>query len=190
MARQDSGFVLMYHSLRSNNYQAEESETWIGEWLAQHPDRRDEMVVATKYAEDWKTYSGPHLTHSNYGGNSAKSLHISVAASLKKLQTTYIDLLYVHFWDYTATVEEVMTSLNVLINQGKVLYLGISNTPAWVVVKCNEFARRHGLRPFSVYQGRWSAADRDLERDVVPMCKAEGMAIAPWGALGGGYFKP
>lgn len=148
------------------------------------------MVIATKYAEDWKTYSGPHLTQSNYGGNSAKSLHISVAASLKKLQTTYIDLLYVHFWDYTATVEEVMTSLNVLVNQGKVLYVGICNTPAWVVVKCNEFARQHGMRPFSVYQGRWSAAERDLERDVVPMCKVEGMAIAPWGALGGGYFKP
>lgn len=158
--------------------------------MAQYPDRRDEMVIATKYAEDWKTYSGPHLIQSNYGGNSAKSLHISVAASLKKLRTTYIDLLYVHFWDYTATVEETMTSLNILVSQGKVLYLGICNTPAWVVVKCNEFARQRGLRPFSVYQGRWSAAERDLERDIIPMCKAEGMAIAPWGALGGGYFKP
>lgn len=158
--------------------------------MSKHPHRRDEMVIATKYAEDWKTWTAPHLIQSNYGGNSAKSLHISVEASLKKLQTTYIDLLYVHFWDYTASVEEVMTSLNVLVNQGKVLYLGISNTPAWVVVKCNGFARSHGMRGFSVYQGRWSAADRDLERDILPMCKAEGMALAPWGVLGGGYFKP
>ena len=147
------------------------------------------MVIATKYAEDWKTYSGPELIQSNYGGNSAKFLHMSVAASLKKLQTDYIDLLYVHFWDYTTSVEETMTSLNVLINQGKVLYLGICNTTAWVTVKCNEFARRHGMRPFSVYQGTWSAADRDLEREIVPMCKCESMAIAPWGVLGGGYFK-
>ncbi|KAK5062591.1 hypothetical protein LTR84_004664 [Exophiala bonariae] len=173
----------------SNNYQAEQSEAWIGEWMAKYPHRRDEMVIATKYAEDWKTYTGPHLLQSNYGGNSAKSLHISVEASLKKFQTTYLDLLYVHFWDYTASVEEVMTSLNILVNQGKVLYLGISNTPAWIVVKCNEFARRHGMRGFCVYQGRWSAADRDMERDILPMCKAEGMAVAPWGALGGGYFK-
>ncbi|KPI40092.1 Norsolorinic acid A [Cyphellophora attinorum] len=173
----------------SNNYQAEQSEAWIGEWLSQQPDRRDEIVIATKYAEDWKTHSGPSLQQSNYGGNSAKSLHISVQASLKKLQTTYIDLLYVHFWDYTAMVEEVMSSLNVLVTQGKVLYLGICNTPAWVVVKCNAFARSHGMRGFSVYQGRWSAADRDLEREIVPMCMSEGMGIAPWGVLGGGYFK-
>jgi aryl-alcohol dehydrogenase-like predicted oxidoreductase len=156
----------------------------------QAPHRRDEMDIATKFAEDWKTYSGPDLLQSYYGGNSAKSLHVSVAASLQKLQTTYIDLLYVHFWDYTASVEEVMTSLNILVNQGKVLYLGVSNTPAWIVVKCNEFAKSRGLQGFSVYQGRWSAADRDVERDILPMCKVEGMALAPWGVLGNGYFKP
>ena len=83
-----------------------------------------------------------------------------------------------------------MTSLNNLVVSGKVLYLGISDTPAWVVAKCNDHAREHGLRQFSVYQGRWSAAERDFERDIIPMCKVEGMAIAPWGALGGGYFKP
>ncbi|PVH71902.1 Aldo/keto reductase [Cadophora sp. DSE1049] len=173
----------------SNNYQSEESETWIGEWMAKTPHRRDEMVIATKYAEDWKTYSDPNLQQSNYGGNSTKSLHLSIAASLAKLQTTYVDLLYVHFWDYTTSIEEVMMSLNVLVNQGKVLYLGISNTPAWIVVKCNEFARAHSMKGFSVYQGQWSAATRDLERDIVPMCRAEGMGLAPWGVLGNGYFK-
>ncbi|KAE8410718.1 NADP-dependent oxidoreductase domain-containing protein [Aspergillus pseudocaelatus] len=147
-----------------------ESETWIGEWMKDSPNRRDKMVISSKYAEDWKTYSGPEL--------------------IQKLQTTYIDLLYVHFWDYISTAEEMMISLNVLVNQGKVLYLGICNTPAWVVVKCNEFARRHGMRPFSVYQGWRSAADRDLERDILPICKAEGIAVARWGLLRGGYFKP
>jgi aryl-alcohol dehydrogenase-like predicted oxidoreductase len=82
-----------------------------------------------------------------------------------------------------------MQSLNHLVVAGKVLYLGISDTPAWVVSKANEYARNHGLRQFSVYQGLWSAGRRDFERDIIPMTKAEGMGIAPWGALGGGKFK-
>lgn len=82
-----------------------------------------------------------------------------------------------------------MQSLNVLIQQGKVLYLGASDMPCWIVAKCNQYARDHGLRPFVVYQGRWSAANRDFERDILMMSHAEGMALAPWGALGGGKFK-
>jgi aryl-alcohol dehydrogenase-like predicted oxidoreductase len=84
---------------------------------------------------------------------------------------------------------ELMHSLNNLVVAGKVLYLGISDAPAWVVSKANEYARWHGLRQFSVYQGKWSAASRDLERDIIPMCRAEGMSITPWGALGGGKFR-
>lgn len=90
----------------------------------------------------------------------------------------------------TTGVEELMQSLNHLVQSRQVLYLGISDTPAWFVVKANEYARHHGLRPFSVYQGKWSAAERDFERDIIPMCMDQGMALAPWGALGGGYFKP
>jgi aryl-alcohol dehydrogenase-like predicted oxidoreductase len=82
-----------------------------------------------------------------------------------------------------------MHSLNYLVQAGKVLYLGISDSPAWVVSKANQYARDHGLRQFSVYQGRWSAASRDFERDIIPMARDEGMALAPWGSLGGGMFK-
>ena len=82
-----------------------------------------------------------------------------------------------------------MQSLNNMVNQGKVLYLGVSDTPAWIVSKCNEYARQNGMRQFSVYQGRWSAEHRDFERDIIPMCREEGMGLAPWGALGGGKFK-
>lgn len=82
-----------------------------------------------------------------------------------------------------------MQSLNTLVNQGKILYLGVSDTPAWIVSKANQYARDHGLRQFVVYQGRWNAADRDFERDILPMAEAEGMALAPWSALGGGKFK-
>jgi len=82
-----------------------------------------------------------------------------------------------------------MQSLNHLVTSGKVLYLGVSDTPAWVVSKANEYARQNGLRQFSVYQGHWSAATRDFEREIIPMVKAEGMSLAPWGALGRGKFK-
>ena len=82
-----------------------------------------------------------------------------------------------------------MQSLNTLVLQGKVLYLGISDCPAWFVTKANAYARQHGLRPFSVYQGRYSAQQRDLERDIIPMCRHEGMAIQAFGTLGGGNFK-
>lgn len=82
-----------------------------------------------------------------------------------------------------------MQSLNQLVLAGKVLYLGVSDTPAWVVAKANEYARNHGLRQFSVYQGLWSAATRDFEREIIPMTKDEGMGLAPWGALGSGRFK-
>lgn len=82
-----------------------------------------------------------------------------------------------------------MQSLNNLVTQGKVLYLGISDTPAYVVAKANAYARQHGLRPFSIYQGRYSAQARDLEREIIPMCRDEGMAIHAWGVLAMGQFK-
>lgn len=83
-----------------------------------------------------------------------------------------------------------MHSLHHLVAAGTVLYLGVSDTPAWVVAKANEYARAHSLTPFVVYQGLWNVARRDLEREVIPMCEAEGMGIAPWSSLGGGKFKP
>lgn len=181
---------LLRHNQTANNYQSEESETWIGEWMASKPHLRDEMVVATKYTTCFTAYQGyENRIHSNSAGNGTKSLHVSVHASLRKLQTNYIDILYVHWWDFGTSIEELMQSLNILVQQGKVLYLGISDTPAWIVSKANQYARDHGLKQFVVYQGKWSAADRDFERDIMQMCAAEGMGIAPWNALGGGNFK-
>ncbi|KXL49030.1 hypothetical protein M433DRAFT_2701 [Acidomyces richmondensis BFW] len=172
----------------ANNYQGEESETWIGEWM-QKRGNRDEMVIATKFTTGFRTKDAHEKIKSNFQGNHSKSLKISVERSLKKLQTDYIDLLYVHWWDFTTSPAELMNSLHNMVVNGKVLYLGVSDTPAWLVVKCNDYARFHGLTQFSVYQGHWSAAFRDFERDIIPMCEAEGMGIAPWGALGRGMFK-
>lgn len=123
-----------------------------------------------------------------------------VEDSLKKLRTNYIDLLYVHWWDYSTSIPELMQSLNDLVKSGKVLYLGISDTPgtsspishryysisyvadyggfaAWIVSQANEYARHHGLAQFVVYQGLWNLGVRDLERDVIPMARANGMSI-------------
>lgn len=174
----------------ANNYQSEESETWIGEWMASRKNR-DQIVLATKFTTAYPApgNSTTPKIMANYQGQHTKSIHLSVEASLKKLQTSYIDLIYIHWWDFTTSIPEVMQSLNHLVAQGKVMYLGISDTPAWVVSKANQYARDHNLRQFSIYQGQWSAADRDFERDIIPMCRDEGMALAPWGALGGGQFK-
>jgi len=172
----------------ANGYQNEQSEAWIGEWL-EKTGRRDEFVIATKFTSGYKNQTKSDAIRVGFAGNSRKSLHVSVEDSLKKLRTSYIDLLYVHWWDYTVGVDELMQGLNHLVQSGKVLYLGISDTPAWVVAKANQYARDHGLSPFVVYQGKWSLATRDFERDIIPMTKSEGMALAPWGVLGGGAFK-
>ncbi|KAI2482015.1 alcohol dehydrogenase [Pyrenophora tritici-repentis] len=174
------------------NYQFGESEEWIGEWMEER-DVRDEMVVATKFTGMQITErekEGGNRCKSNYGGNSAKNMFTSIERSLKALRTNYIDVYYTHVWDSTTSIPELMNALNDLITSRRVLYLGISDTPAWIVVKANCYARQHGLRQFSIYQGRWSAVDRSFEREIIPMCLDEGMALAPWGALGSGKFKP
>uniref|UniRef100_A0A0B7JIA0 NADP-dependent oxidoreductase domain-containing protein n=1 Tax=Bionectria ochroleuca TaxID=29856 RepID=A0A0B7JIA0_BIOOC len=160
-----------------------ESEQWVGDWMRKR-GVRDQMVIATKYTTNFVAGPAHPPIMANYAGNGTKSLVQSVESSLKNLQTSYIDV-----WDYSTSIAELMQSLNHLVAMGKVLYLGASNTPAWVVSKANEYARHHGLRQFAVYQGLWSANCRDLERDVVPMCKSEGMGITPWGAPGKGKFK-
>lgn len=171
----------------ANAYQAGESEMWVGEWMKARGNR-DEIVLATKYTTGYKGAEKDKL-QANYGGNNAKSMKLSVAASLRKLQTSYIDILYVHWWDYTTTIPELMHSLNDLVISGQVLYLGVSDTPAWVVTKANQYARDHGLRQFVVYQGMWNAAMRDFERDIIPMCRDEGMGLCPYGTLGQGQFQ-
>ncbi|KAI0697044.1 aryl-alcohol dehydrogenase [NADP(+)] [Cytidiella melzeri] len=171
----------------ANNYQDETSEMFIGEWMEKR-GIRDQMVVATKYTTNYKRgESLPQKT--SFTGNNTKSMHISVERSLEKLRTSYIDILYLHWWDYTTSVEEVMNSLHNLVVQGKVLYLGVSDTPAWVVSKANTYAKMAGKTPFVIYQGAWNIMLRDLERDIIPMCLNEGLALAPWNVLASGKLR-
>jgi len=189
----------------ANNYQNEQSEQWLGEWM-QERGNRDQMVIATKFTvsipllisrlilishrqTDYKGYALGKGKAANHCGNDRRSLHMSVRDSLKKLQTDFIDILYLHWWDHTTSIEEIMDSLHILVEQGKVLYLGISDSPAWVVSAANYYAKAHGKTPFSIYQGRWNIMLRDFEREIIPMARHFGMALAPWDVLGGGRFQ-
>jgi aryl-alcohol dehydrogenase-like predicted oxidoreductase len=168
-------------------YRDGETEEWLGEWL-QARKNRDQLVIASKYTNSYR----PKFTNeiqANYGGNGSKSMKLSLENTLKRLGTTYLDLFYLHIWDYTTSIPELMHSLNDLVVSGKVLYLGISDTPAWIVSKANQYARDHGLRQFCVYQGMWNASMRDFEREIIPMAMDEGMALAPYGVLNQGRFQ-
>lgn len=119
----------------ANNYQNEESETWIGEWMTARKNR-ESLVLATKFGSPYKLYEKDAFgCQSNTGGGGTKSMKKSLEDSLKKLQTTYVDVLYLHWWDYATPIPELMHGLNDLVVAGKVHYLGISDTPAWVVAK-------------------------------------------------------
>ncbi|KAI5115989.1 hypothetical protein M0805_008991 [Coniferiporia weirii] len=172
----------------ANNYQDETSEAFIGEW-AEKRDIRDQLVIATKYTTNYKRGQDDIKNKANYTGNNAKSLKVSVEASLKKLRTSYIDILYVHWWDYNTSIEEVMNNLHHLVASGKVLYLGVSDTPAWVVSAANQYAKDHGKTPFVIYQGAWNVVERSFEREIIPMARAQGLALAPWNVLAGGRLR-
>jgi aryl-alcohol dehydrogenase-like predicted oxidoreductase len=113
----------------SSNYQDESSENMIGEWVEAR-GIRDQLVIATKYSSNFKRGNKDLNIHVNYSGNNTKTMHVSVEASLKNLRTSYIDIFYVHWWDYNTSVEEVMNGLHNLVTQGKVLYLVRSTLPS------------------------------------------------------------
>ncbi len=106
-------------------------------------------------------------------------MNLSLTDWLRKLQTDYIDISYVHAWDWTTSIEELMDSLYILVEQGKIIYLGFSDIPAWVVCAANTYAKTHRKTPFSVYQGECNIMKRDFEREIIPMARHFAMASAP-----------
>lgn len=161
----------------SNNYTNGTSEKFIGEFVRSD---RDHFVTATKYTLNERS------TDPNFGGNHRKNMMRSVEGSLQRLGTDHIDLLYLHMWDAMTPVEEVMRALDDLVRAGKVLYVGISDTPAWVVSQANVLANLRGWSRFVALQAPYSLADRALERDLLPMSEAHGMSVLAWGVLEGG----
>lgn len=164
----------------SINYTDGESETILGELL---DGRRQQYVLATKY-----TLTKPDSTDPNSGGNSRKNMRQSIERSLKRLKTDYIDLFYLHMWDYLTPVEEVMRGLDDLVRAGKVNYVGISDSPAWIVSQANMLAELRGWSAFVGLQVPYSLLDRDLEWALLPMAKHWRMAVMPWGILESGIL--
>jgi aryl-alcohol dehydrogenase-like predicted oxidoreductase len=163
----------------SCNYTNGTSEKFVGEFTK---NERDWWVIATKYT---LTEDRANL---NAGGNQRKNMRRSVEASLKRLQTDYIDLLYLHMWDFTTAPEEVLRAVDDLIRQGKVLHFAFSDTPAWVVSYAVAKAGDFGwTRPCAV-QAPYSILDRAIERELIPMAKYHGMSILPWGVLEAGVL--
>lgn len=161
------------------NYTNGTSETFVGEFLESN---REHFVVATKYTL-LRRREDP-----NAAGNHRKNMMESVHTSLKRLRTDYIDLYWLHAWDYSTPVEEVMRALDDLVRQGKVLYVGISDSPAWIVSMANTMAELRGWSRFVGLQIRYSLADRAAERDLLPMARTLDIAVTPWSILGAGIL--
>ena len=164
----------------SVNYTDGSSETILGDILK---SERDNFVIATKY-----TLTKPESKDPNSGGNSRKNMMQSIERSLKRLQTDYIDLYYLHMWDYMTPVEEVMRGLDDLARAGKVRYVGISDSPAWIVAEANTLAELRGWSRFVGIQVPYSLADRALEWAILPMARHWDMAVLPWGLLEAGIL--
>jgi len=164
----------------ANRYTEGTSETYVGEFIASD---RDHFVVATKYSLQTR------LGDLNAAGNHKKNMVRSVEDSLRRLNTDYIDVYWLHAWDFTTPEEEVMRSLDDLVRSGKVLHIGISDTPAWIVAKSNTLAELRGWSQYVGLQIEYSLVRRDAERDLLPMAKAFGMAVAPWSPLGAGVLS-
>ena len=169
----------------ANRYTEGTSEKFVGEFIKAD---REHFVLATKYTL-FNKKDDP-----NQAGNHRKNMMQSVEASLKRLNTDYIDVLYLHAWDSLTPVEEVMRGLDDLVRQGKVFYVAVSDTPAWVIAQANTMASLHGWSQFIGLQVEYSLLQRTPERDLLPMAKAFDIGITAWapiagGALTGKYLK-
>jgi aryl-alcohol dehydrogenase-like predicted oxidoreductase len=163
----------------ANGYANGTSEEMVGEFAQ---SRREELVIATKYSMPMR--SGDP----NSGGNSRKSMVRSVEDSLLRLRTDYIDLLYLHIWDGNTPVEEVLRAMDDLVRAGKVLYVGISDIPAWQVSRMQTIADLRGWAPLVALQIPYNLVERTVEGDLIPMADTLGLGVVAWSPLAGGVL--
>jgi aryl-alcohol dehydrogenase-like predicted oxidoreductase len=163
----------------ANGYANGTAEEMVGEFAE---SRREELVIATKYSMPVRP-GDP-----NSGGNSRKSMVRSVEDSLKRLRTDYIDLLYLHIWDGNTPVEEVLRAMDDLVRAGKVLYVGISDIPAWQVSRMQAIAELRGWAPLVALQIPYNLIERTVERDLIPMAETLGLGVVAWSPLAGGVL--
>jgi aryl-alcohol dehydrogenase-like predicted oxidoreductase len=163
----------------ANKYHEGQSEEIVGRFLG---TQRDRWVVGTKYTLAMRP-GDP-----NAAGNSRKNMRESVEASLRRLRTDYLDVLWVHAWDYVTPVEEVMRGLDDLVRAGKVNYVGLSDAPAWVASQANTLATVHGWSPFVALQIEYSLIERTGERELLPVSDAFGLTVMAWAPIGAGVL--
>ncbi|WP_432380897.1 aldo/keto reductase [Duganella sp. P38] len=163
----------------SVNYTNGASERILGGFAR---DKRERLVLATKFT------MARDAANINSGGNHRYNLVRSVETSLRQLDTDRIDLLYLHAWDFTTRPDEVMRALDDLVRAGKVLYLGICNTPAWRVAELQTLADLRGWSPLVALQIEYSLVERTVEHELLPMAQAMGLGVLPWSPLGGGIL--
>jgi len=163
-------------------YGGGQSERWIGNWLAERD--REEYVIASK------VYFPTREDDPNGQGLNRKHIRRQIDEILDRLGTDYVDVLYTHRWDDDTPAEEFMRTLNGLVEDGKVHYLGASTyvPNAWKVARANEIAEQRGYEPFTVSQPRYNLIDREIEGNYVEMCDHYGIGIAPWSPLGQGFL--
>jgi aryl-alcohol dehydrogenase-like predicted oxidoreductase len=172
----------------ANFYTLSHSEQIIGDHIGRHPARRDRLVIATKFSGN--LYPGDP----NGGGSGRKAVINACENSLRRLQTDYIDLYWLHMWDPNTPIEETMAALDDLVRAGKVRYLGVSDTPAWKIAQANLLAGFRGWSAFIGLQIEYSLLERTVEQELVPMAGEFGLGITPWsplksGALSGKYTR-
>jgi aryl-alcohol dehydrogenase-like predicted oxidoreductase len=163
----------------ANKYHEGQSEEIVGSFLG---PGRDRWVVATKYTLAMR--SGDP----NAAGNSRKNLRTSVEASLRRLRTDYLDVLWVHAWDYTTPVEEVMRGLDDLVQAGKVHHVALSGAPAWIASQANTLAALRGWNPFVALQMEYSLLERTAERELLPVAEAFGLSVTAWAPMAAGIL--
>ncbi len=163
----------------ANMYTNGTSETFLGEFMKGH---RGSIVLGTKYT------NAAAGQDPNAGGNQRKNMFQAVEASLKRLQTDYIDLYWLHIWDQITPVEEVMRGLDDLVRQGKLLHVGISDAPAWWIARANTLAELRGWSPFVGLQIEYSLTERTVERELIPMAAALKLGVTAWSPLAGGIL--
>jgi aryl-alcohol dehydrogenase-like predicted oxidoreductase len=167
----------------ANFYTKSHSEKIIGDHVGRHGARRDRLVIATKFSGN--LYPGDP----NGGGSGRKSIIAACENSLRRLQTDYIDLYWLHNWDVHTPIEETLATLEDLVRAGKVRYLGVSDTPAWKIAEANVTARFRGWSAFIGLQIEYSLLERTVEQDLVPMAREFGLGITPWSPLKSGVLS-
>ncbi len=166
----------------ADGYTNGKSEELVGQFL-KDGGRRDRVALATKFT--FNTVAGDP----NAGGNGRKNIYRALEGSLRRLQTDYIDLYWLHAWDGLTSAEEVVSTLDDLVREGKIRYVGFSDTPAWYLARAQTLAEQRGYAPITATQLEYSVSERNIEREHIPAALDLGIALLPWSPLAGGLLS-